>query len=175
MTFMSAIIYFPNLLTSVHHCKSSPDSNHRNLFGCKSCICKRRGSNIRGCIFTKKKTQVSNHTLVLTVSTEIYCTLQKWMYNKGGKKKKGSGCASNRKMLMWWKTNMQWHENTSIAEYCVLEHWTCFISELFTIYLNISHIQNRYNRLCGVICLREREREKGSGQHLKKKVMGLRL
>lgn len=33
-------------------------------------------------------------------------------------------------------------------------HWTCFISELFTIYLNISHIQNRYNKLCGFV-LRE--------------------
>lgn len=38
------------------------------------------GSNIRGCIFTKKNkkktTHVSNHTLALTVSTEIYCTLE---------------------------------------------------------------------------------------------------
>lgn len=50
-----------------------------------------------------------------------------------------------------------------------LEHWTCFISELFTIYLNISHIQNRYNRLCVVICLREKERERDSGRLLKKK------
>ena len=35
----------------------------------------------------------------------------------------------------------------------VLENWTCFISELFTIYLNISHIQNRYNKRS--VCLRE--------------------
>lgn len=36
-------------------------------------------------------------------------------------------------------------EARNFTQYFLLENQTCFISFFFTIYLNISHIQNRYN------------------------------
>lgn len=69
-------------------------------------------------------------------------------------------CCQSRTKIQWRTLTGDFKAWKHITEECVLEHWTCFISELFTIYLNISHIQNRYNSLCGVI-LFERERQRG--------------
>lgn len=120
---MSGILYSPALLlTLVHHCDSSPRSKSQKFIWMQKLYNAKGGKQHQRMHIYKKTTHVSNHTLALTVSTEIYCTLEMDVQQKRQGKKNGCGCASSRKMLKWlmcWKTKMQWHESTSITECCV--------------------------------------------------------
>lgn len=79
----------------MHHCRSSLDPNHRNLFGCKSCIMQRKATSEDA--YLQETMHVSNHTLAWTVSTERYCTLKLDVPLKS--KKKGGTVTENLAVL----------------------------------------------------------------------------
>lgn len=86
---MSGILYSPALLlTLVHHCDSSPRSKSQKFIWMQKLYNAKGGKQHQRMHIYKKTTHVSNHTLALTVSTEIYCTLEMDVQQKRQGKKK---------------------------------------------------------------------------------------